>query len=154
MPAWLLAEEHARAFVAVVAAASAAVAAGTFLVSLIKNRGDRRQQQSFKAREIWAEYMKLAFDHPQFSGGFDYDESEDSTQKEKYEWFVSLMLYACEEVMSYSGGDPRWNSTFLLQFSYHKRYFCAGHFDEAITGYSKALFDLFSEWRAKACPTP
>ena len=151
---WLLIDANAKAFLAATAGASAVVAALTFSFNAVKARTDRRQQQSFKAREVWSSYMELAFDYPEFSGGFDYDGSREPLKQEQYEWFVSRMLYACEEAISYAPRDPWWKETLKLQLGYHHKYFCVGHFDEPIKGYSKSLQDLFIEWRNAQCPQP
>jgi hypothetical protein len=150
---WLLVDANAKAFLAVTAGMSAVVGALTFLFSVVKGRADRELQARLNAKAVWADYMELAFDNPEFSGGFEFDNSSDALKKEQYEWFVSRMLLACEEAITWAPQDRYWLQTMKLQIEYHRSYFCAGHFDQAILGYCEPLQEVFAEWR-KSCALP
>jgi len=98
------------------------------------------------AMETYQEYLKLAFENPQYSGAaiaartiglvdsdFDWEEAsrEECTalwsgirgrlteQSEKYLWFLSLLLSSCEKIVDHAPNSDGWTSAIQDQLRYH-----------------------------------
>jgi hypothetical protein len=82
----------------------------------------RRQilaQREIVARQIYSEYLKLAIQYPELACGV---QPADPKEFERYEWFVSFMLNACEHILFYVPEDPRWRDCMVSQIGYHAEY--------------------------------
>ena len=99
---------------------SAVVAASAFVISVAKNRQDLYRSREISARAAWEKYLEMAFANPMLS-------LADTTkftplEFEKYEWFVSRMLYAAEEVLTLTNDDRNWNGVIETQIEFHSCY--------------------------------
>src|SRR4051812_23552184 len=77
------------------------------IVAYRQLRAGQRGQREATAIGIWKDYLHLALDHPRFSLPQPYMTgagrgTEDFT---RYEWFVSSMLFACEQVLALEATD-------------------------------------------------
>ncbi len=98
------------------------------------------------AMETYREYLKLAFENPEYSGAamgartiglvdneFDWDEAsrEECTalwsgiegrlteQSEKYLWFLSFLLSSCEKIVDHAPKSDGWTRVIEDQLRYH-----------------------------------
>jgi hypothetical protein len=69
---------------------------------------------------------------------------------ERYEWFVSIMLFACEQIVALRPNDREWTATVVDQLRYHVAYLGDKQF--GAVHYSPALRGLFSEALQKGLP--
>jgi hypothetical protein len=95
------------------AAAVTAVAAVVALVfGIWQVRASEASSREATAKQIWMNYELRGFEEPRFANpsiaDIDYKARSfigDAEQFLKYEWFVSFMLLACEEVLRLGGKD-------------------------------------------------
>ncbi len=78
----------------------------------------------------------MAFENPKLSRAAYV--TSDADEFEKYEWFVSRMLYAAEEVLTLTSQSKQWNEAISSQIAYHKVYL-AGQGREYMKHYSPEL---------------
>jgi hypothetical protein len=110
-------EQTTYYFFATLAAVSAA---GAFVYSVFKGAGDARRSREVSARAAWEAYLDMAFENPRLArAGFDGD---DADAFEQYEWFVSRMLYAAEEVLILAYQSKPWHAAIKGQIRYHAEY--------------------------------
>ncbi|MES2443678.1 MAG: hypothetical protein V4574_12675 [Pseudomonadota bacterium] len=127
---------------ALIAAAAAFIGACTFVFTVFKSRTDSRRSREISARAAWETYLEMAFDHPTL-GRAGYD-PKDADAFEKYEWFVSRMLYAAEEVLILAPENPNWRVVIKDQIRFHGNYLkTQGRL--YIPGYSPAVRELIKE---------
>ena len=81
----------------------------------------RRVQRESLALARYNDYLRLAFEHPRFASG-EAGSTENAAEFEKYEWFVSLMLNACEGILLYVGHNKEWMNSIKAQIDWHKLY--------------------------------
>lgn len=72
------------------------------------------------------EYPELAY--PKLSGA---DENPETIEFERYEWFVSYLLVACEQILTAHPDDKRWESACRSQMLVHDRYLTSAEFFKA-----------------------
>src|SRR5262245_47828887 len=72
---------------------------------------NRAKQRETTAKGVFREYLKHAFDHPQFATP-DYAKLRQAPDEyEKYSWFVAYLLWTSEEMLRYAdsyGKDTTW----------------------------------------------
>ena len=99
---------------------SAFVAAGAFVISVVKNREDAKRAREVSARAAWEKYLEMAFQNPELARA-NLQQFDEKTF-EQYEWFVSRMLYAAEEVLLLTSDDRSWNDVIADQIGFHAEY--------------------------------
>jgi hypothetical protein len=85
----------------------------------------------------------LAVEHPRLAGAYvSLAEFDDATggEFERYEWFVSVMLHAAEQILELTGNDEVWRATIRDQVDYHREYLSSERFNRR--HYSAALCQL------------
>jgi hypothetical protein len=94
----------------------------------------RRFNREIAAKAVYAEYLRLAFDHPEFANPkiaeVDYVAltfNGDRVQFERYEWFVSFMVSAYEEIDELTR-DSSWQTEIEANLRYHQGYFASEHY--------------------------
>lgn len=108
--------KYAPIFTAFVAFVGACIA----ITQLARNQ---RNQRETTAKNVFREYLKLAFDHPDFATP-DYRKlAKSPEQLEKYAWFVAYLLWACEEMLQFARRDEIWQNNLQLNVNYHREYF-------------------------------
>lgn len=145
-------ESSARAIAALLTAVSAFIAASAFALSVWKNISDVRASNRASARTVWNEYVTLAFDHPDLALSLATVEHPSAEQREKYEWFVSRLLYAAEQALMYSPNDRHWKSVIQQQFGYHKIYLREKNMQNIENSFSPELYKIYQDW-AKDYPS-
>lgn len=137
-----------------VATALAAVAA-LFALRLgwIQIRENRLTQSEATAKDIYREYLRLALEYPQYSLP-DYSRisaDENSDEFKQYEWFVSFLIYAAEEILAFFPDSEGWRATITSQFEYHREYLQAGYINPR--HYTREVCELIEQVRAEGSKT-
>ena len=110
-------------------------------------RISQRSQREATAREIYRDYLRLAFEYPGLASP---EDDRKIIQDYKYRWFVAVMLNACEEILEVFKADKTWREVILAEMEYHVPYlhsklFLADDEDRGWKLYSEDLKELFEE---------
>jgi hypothetical protein len=110
------------------AAAGSLVAGASAAVAALNYHQSRRLAEEQRGYGTYADYLKLAFEHPAFST-VDTDADLDRLKKtpgsfETYEWYVSRMLWAFEQIFEIVGDDQAWRTSIEGQLQLHSPYLC------------------------------
>jgi len=97
----------------------------------VQNRAllDQNEALLFQnAVQIYRRYIELAVEYPQFAEPNDHPPPTTPIEMGRYEWFVGLLLRACEEILQFveSANEDRqkeWRTIVRTQLEYHGRYF-------------------------------
>jgi hypothetical protein len=100
--------------------ALAAIAA--LLYAFVEVRSARDDSREATAIQTWMEYYLRCLDQPQYACP-DFKKLKSSKELYKYEWFVSFMLLACDQVIRLPKGGPNWEQFVRNNVSYHSDYF-------------------------------
>src|SRR6185503_8337673 len=93
---------------AVITAGVAVVALGGAIWQIIVARTSQREAT---ASELYGNYLVLAVANPMLAGGYVSVQNADrkvNEEFERYEWFVSVMLHAFEQILELTKEDPIW----------------------------------------------
>lgn len=100
-------------------------------------RSSRADSREATAKQIWMEYYLRCIEYPKFANPelskLDYKNQTLDGKKEKffdYQWFVSFMLLACDEVIRLRGG-AEWERFAENNVSYHRDYIKSPAFVES-----------------------
>lgn len=124
-----------------------AIAAGSVAWGQLRlNRGNQRETI---AKTLYRDYLRLAIDKPRFAYPglmqVDHDRrTADSSNDayEAYEWFVSYLLHALEEILTIRRSEV-WIETVKAQLGYHKPCLSGEYFQTELKKcYSWALQEL------------
>jgi hypothetical protein len=107
------------------------------------------------AQSVYSEYLKLCIEYPELSSAtlavktlpsktFAGLAKQLTTESERYLWFVSYMLSACEKIILTCPDDIEWDSTVRAQISYHKSSLGEA-WSEIRTHYHKSLRDIVED---------
>lgn len=144
------------------------VAAVALLVAWMQLMSSKREARNALAKTLYREYLLLAMQHPDFSmASYPVENprmsrfSGDKRQYDAYEFYVSHMLYAVEEIVDLTKGRPEWGGwkeAVLSQMEYHALYLKSNDFprshwsndmlvlvDEAIKSYSRSSNEASSQ---------
>jgi hypothetical protein len=104
---------------------SALVAILGFAAILLQLNEIRTNNRAASARQVYLAYMDLEFRNPQFSVP-DYDKikAADSDTRHRYESFVSILLYACEEAIAAFGSKSEWHYSCEADLKGHLPFLC------------------------------
>lgn len=126
-----------------VVTAFAAVCALVF--GIIQVLSARATQRESTAKQIWMTYELQGLKHPRLSNPelvtLDHDRKlldGDKMAYAQYEWFVSFMLLACEEVLRLSAG-PHWESAVSHNLDVHWSYISHPDFTPLIPNLSPQM---------------
>lgn len=98
---------------------------------------NRANQRETTAKAIFREYLKLAVEHPELSGG-NYEAVIRDGYLEQYEWFVGYFLWAVEDLFEFAPREVAWERNLQMLANYHSAYF-KSHPD-----FMKCEFDTYS----------
>lgn len=106
----------------------------------------RRSQREATASGLYGDYLALAVQYPRLASACCEGARKNRSTRdefESYEWFISLMLNAFEQILDLTEGDMIWRKAITDQITYHRDYisskgFVRGH-------YSSSLQELFAE---------
>jgi hypothetical protein len=95
------------------------------------------------ALAAWNGYLRLCFENPEYASAnqarkvipksLDGLSENLSLQAEKYQWFISIVLNSCEQVLLGMPNASEWRSTLVDQIYYHAeaiQQFWSGGWDE------------------------
>jgi hypothetical protein len=104
------------------------------------------------ADEIYRAYLKMAVQYPQLAYPEDHAAISAMTREEKarYGWFVSYLLYTCEQIMGSFPDDPEWQRACAEQIGYHASYMCTTVMKDEIGNYGAPLRALIEKVAATA----
>jgi hypothetical protein len=86
-------------------------------------RNNRVNQCETTAKGIFREYLKLAFEKPEFAEPDYNDLMSDSKTRAKYELFIAYLLWSCEEILRYAKNDAIWRANLQDNVNPHYEYF-------------------------------
>jgi hypothetical protein len=94
----------------------AAAAIAAFCYAFVEVRSARDDSREATAKEIWMQYHLYALQYPKLanpdSSKLDYEKWEyegDTAQFYDYTWFVSFMLFSCDELLRLRGDATDWD---------------------------------------------
>jgi hypothetical protein len=119
-----------------ISAVAGCVTAVCFVVSIIVAviqiiKANRTSTES-TARTIFNNYLAHAFNNPIFAYPSSYKCKFDLEHRkvdgtldgfERYEWFVSIVVFSMREILDFLSHDEYWETTAKAQLSYHIDYF-------------------------------
>src|SRR5215469_6261088 len=119
------AANQAQVVTAAISCVAALIAVGAVLAAFLQVRAARSVQREGVARQAYSGYLKLCFAEPAFASGNwqkSFPAIPENLQFEKYEWFVSVMLNACEAILLHVADKDEWIETIRSQIGYHIEY--------------------------------
>jgi hypothetical protein len=118
-----------------------ALAALGLCATAIQVHRNRTSQRENTAKSIYRDYLQMAVNDPLLADG-DFQKITTSNGLEKYRWFVSYLLWACEEIIEFAPKDEIWDRDVRQQIGYHRQYLLSSEFKENELGfYSEKLQD-------------
>ena len=109
--------------------------AGTVLAVLVAIVGARvaldhiSTSREAAALNAWNDYLRLCFENPSYAcadqartvipDGLERLKDNSSVQAEKYQWFLSIVLNSCEQVLLAMPNVREWRGTLIDQIWYH-----------------------------------
>jgi hypothetical protein len=92
------------------------------------------------------QYYLRCIDHPEYANPdpskLDFEKEEydgDCREFYNYQWFVSFMLLACDQVIRLRGGGPDWEKFVKNNVGYHRDYLKSSAFNETYHRFSPEL---------------
>jgi hypothetical protein len=145
---WIFENAEKLGGLATVGAMIAALCALVFaLIQILEARSSQREAT---AKDIYRDYLKLAFDNPEFAnpaeGG--WKDKGEWIKDEKYRWFVTFMLNSCDEISRSKPRDKTWRKVIQTEFDLHKDYLKSREFNEDDKGwclYSPKLKKIWAQ---------
>lgn len=109
---------------------AAAFAGGALWYARTQIKSNRQVALEQEAQSVYSEYLRLCIEYPEFSSAtlakkkLKIDSFADisnllTEDSERYLWFVSYMLSACEKIRLTCPDDCDWEATIRSQISYH-----------------------------------
>lgn len=105
--------------------ASAVVAAFALMGVYLQVQSNLRLSREGSAREVYRAYLQLAVEHPELAYPEGFGAGIAREQRARYGWFVSYLLYTCEQILASFPNDPQWQRACLEQIAYHRSYLCS-----------------------------
>jgi hypothetical protein len=104
---------------------SAIIAVLGFGAVLLQLNEIRSNNRAASARQVYLAYMDLEFRNPQLADP-DYDKIKagDRDTRNRYESFVSIFLYACEEALSAFPAQGEWRNSCEYDVKGHLPFLC------------------------------
>ena len=139
--------ENAEKLGGIATVLTACVALFALIVVPLQIRAAKNSQREATAKDIYRDYLKLAFEHPKLANptkfvgqdNGDWKHMGEWIQDEQYRWFVAFMLNSCDEILSSRRRDKIWREVILMDFECHKDYLKSREFAEQERGW-----ELFS----------
>lgn len=104
------------------------------------------------AHEIYRAYLQMAVQYPRLA----YPESPAAIaamsrdDKARYGWFVSYLLYTCEQILASFPNDPEWQKSCEEQIGYHASYICTSVLKDEIGNYDAHMRSLIQKVASSA----
>jgi hypothetical protein len=99
-------------------------AAGGVWVAYRQWKSGVRSQQEATALGIWKDYVQLALAHPDLASpdASLLNGDRRSERFRRYDWFVSAMLFACEQIVALQPHDREWRASIADHLHIHRVY--------------------------------
>jgi len=142
---WIFENAEKLGGLATVITAIVAVAAAIFAWRTIES--SRASQQEATAKDIYRDYLRLAFDNPKLANPRAFENPERLKQDEKYRWFVAFMLNSCDEIARSQPEDNSWRKAIIEDLKFHVDYLKSSQFKEdgGRSLYSLELRDIIDD---------
>ncbi|MBX9827051.1 MAG: hypothetical protein K2Y27_18930 [Xanthobacteraceae bacterium] len=127
--------------------ASAVLAIAALAGIYFQVQANFRVSRENSAREIYRAYLQMAVQHPQLA----YPENAavvaamSRDERARYGWFVSYLLYTCEQILVNFPRDATWRRTCQEQVAYHTPYICSSVVKDEINHYDPAMRGLIEQ---------
>lgn len=127
--------------------ASAVVAIGALIGIYLQVQSNFKLSRENSAREIYRAYLQLAVQYPRLAYPEDAAALAAMKREEKarYGWFVSYLLYTCEQILASFPDDPQWRRTCVEQIGYHGPYVCATVIKDELDHYDAPIRMLIEQ---------
>ena len=106
---------------------------------------DNTAHEIYRAYLHAVQYPRLAY--PESAAAISAMTRED---RARYGWFVSYLLYTCEQILGSFPGDPEWQRTCEEQVGYHASYLCTSILKGEIGNYEPPMQALIRKVAASA----
>lgn len=142
-----LAAEDISAYATIATALVAVLALAIAAVQILVGKHEARLSV---AKSIYKDYLALALQNPKFSSASypiknprlnEFSRNQD--EYERYEFYVSYLLFATEEILHLTKASPEWRSALQAQLRYHALYLQSQDLTES--HWSKELLMLREE---------
>ena len=136
--------------------ATAVVAIVALTIALYHVMVTKHESRRGVAKSIYMDYPALAFANPKYSSASYPIENppinefaSDQMEFERYEYFVSYLLFATEEILALTKNDLDWRNTLRDQLKHHAIYLDGsklpeGHYAEALHGLRKEAINAYN----------
>src|SRR6476660_3155661 len=135
--------EHADKIGHLSEAALAIFAMCTVVFAYVQISAARASQREATAMVSYKDYLLLSFRYPEYA-----NPKKKVITENKYRWFVSVLLNACDEILNSVPKDPDWKCIVAAELEYHapylnSRYFLDSNEDRGWKLYSPELKNIF-----------
>jgi hypothetical protein len=120
----------------------------------IKERENLSKKNS--AETIWRQYELLCIRHPDFAcpelSKLDINRKTfDGTVQKfiSYEYFVSFLLYACEDIEEVYGDEQDWIDSILDELDWHQEYLTSEYFSEYLPTIAPKIRQIIEEMKKR-----
>ena len=106
-----------------------------------------RLSRENSVHEIYRAYLQMAVQYPRLA----YPENDKAVagmgreERARYGWFVSYLLYTCEQILISLPGDKEWQRTCEEQIGYHAPYLCSTVLKDEIGNYDPSFRALIQK---------
>jgi hypothetical protein len=126
------------------------ISAGALVFAAMQFYEANKNHKQNNAIQIWRDYEKYSMEHVDLSlfadsGSFDFSGMQINGYRnnfEKYEWYVSFMLWACEDI-SKAFSDPDWRHVIDEQLKRHRTFLKSDYF-RGRDSFQKKTYDMLS----------
>ena len=139
-----LASEDLSAYATI---ATAIVAVLALFIAIVQILVGKHEARLGVAKSIYKDYLALAMQNPKFSSASYpiesprlHEISKDHEEYERYEFYVSYLLFAAEEILHLTKNSSEWRSALQAQLRYHALYLQSQDLPES--HWSKKLLSL------------
>lgn len=148
---WLV--NNIEIFTGIAEIVTAVVALSALFIAITQLRQNKANQRESTAKEIYKEYLKMAVEYPRHA----YPTKEfienirGKEEFDRYTWFVSYMLFACDEILTLSKERKLWRKVVKEQLWFHISYLSSPDFYQTaeLEGYGHEMNTLVIEMKQK-----
>lgn len=115
---------------------------GGFAAVLSQLKRNHDFQREMVAKTTYREYLKLCVAKPTLASA---KVTKASLAWDEYTWFVSLLLRACDEVVTYAPRDRMWRANIKADLAHHRAYLGSAECESELALYSPQLRKLIAE---------
>ena len=121
--------------------ASAVIAIGALGAIYWQVQFNSRLARENSVHEIYRAYLQMAVQYPSLAYPASSTAVADMTREDKarYGWFVSYLLYTCEQILASFPADLEWQRTCREQIGYHGAYVCTSVIKDELDHYDEPM---------------